>query len=223
MERYCKNCGAKIEAGTFKCPDCGRDINDPSLRNVFDYCPICGAKIENNENKCQECGTIFSSPKSAIPKESRYEKYKKPAIIIAIILIIAIFALFTIPDEIGLGDDIGGGEEVIELNPLEFNLPNDYELVDANVEVDYDTEGSVISQTWKNKTNTVNITSLNVEGSDSDAMMKDIGGEKKTYFGHEGYYEKVGKIHTFVFTDGEYIYEIDSLDKEVLNHITIKK
>lgn len=223
MERYCKNCGAKIDGGTFKCPDCGRDINDPKLRNVFDYCPICGTKIDNNDNKCQNCGTIFSSPKSALPKESRFEKLKKPAIIIAIIIIIALFALLTIPDEIDYDEGAVDGEETIEINPLEFNLPTRYELIDTNVEVDYDTEGSAVGQTWTNGTNTVNITSLSIDGYDADELMKDVGGEKETYFGYEGYYEKVGDIYTFVFTDGEYLYEIDSFDKEVLDQITVAK
>lgn len=221
MERYCKNCGAKIDEGTFKCPDCGRDINDPKLRNVFEYCPICGAKIDNNDNRCQSCGTIFSSPKSALPKESRYEKFKKPAIIIAIIVIIVLFALLTIPDEISYEDGMEDAEQVIEIDPLEFNLPNGYKLNDSNVEVDYDTEGSAIGQTWVKGNNTVNITSISIDGADADELMKEVGGEEKTYFGYDGYYEKIGEVHTFVFTDGEYIYEIDSLDKGVFDKITV--
>ena len=224
MERYCKNCGAKIDGGTFKCPDCGKDINDPKLRNVFDYCPICGVKIDNNDNKCQNCGTVFSSPKSALPKESRFEKYKKPAIIIAIILVIAVFALLTLPEEIDYEEDAVDGEQVIEIDPLEFELPAGYELNDTNVEVDYDSEGSAVSgvsQIWTKGNDTVNITSINIENYNADELMKDIGGEEKTYFGQTGYYEKVDGVETFVFTDENYLYEIDALDKGVFDQIKI--
>lgn len=97
-DEECDYCGAKLQPGTQKCPNCGAALGDVGYTTR--HCPACGR--ESNEEKCPNCGSPTEEkltahreatppppPQPAQPAREPWYKNRKlliPAIIAAVFL-----------------------------------------------------------------------------------------------------------------------------------------
>ena len=191
MEKYCKNCGAKLNPSERHCPDCGREIK---LDNIT--CPDCGEINQIDSRFCRNCGRFlqpdFTTTTKSINKKNNNKLFIGLAI--GIVVIVLIFGLAFLTTDIGSQTVTVGGED--------FLIPEDFEADSSMSNFEADEYGASHSQGWVSGDEGIGIgvISSNAEMDvDLDSILSSLGGEKTEMFGFDGYLQEDDGVYSFSF------------------------
>lgn len=201
MEKYCKNCGAQLSKTTKFCPDCGAKIDD--VKSVF--CPNCGCEHERGEKFCKQCGCELNPQKKTSSK-------KIPIIIVAVIAFILIITAVSFM--------VQPSQKTVDVDEFKFEIPGDF-IYDSSQSGSENDEG-IITKTgfWSNDTDVIEINVMYAETYvDASKVADDIGGVKRTYLGHEGYYNDLSGIYGFSYVDNNKLITVYTSNPDILNEM----
>lgn len=152
---------------------------------MTEYCPKCGEKLNDDMLFCRNCGTKI------LNKRRFSKKYLILIIVALIVLAIAISSMF-----------IFNQNQVVRVDNVEFELPNDYVTEPARTDVSMDDNVKSSAMGWSNEKNyiEIGITRTPGAGINSEKVAVDIGGTPTKMYGYSGYYlEYENEGYAFVF------------------------
>lgn len=158
------------------------------------YCPNCGEVIDHDEKYCRNCGVELKKPK--VETESMLEKYKTPIMIVAVILAVAVVAF-------GAYSALGAGQsQEVQIDSLSFSIPDNFEE-DTHLKVDDNDSGLIYkSKFWQSNEDYIQIDVMYAEQYvDAAEIADEMGGEKATMIGHDGYYNELDDAYAFTFVE----------------------
>lgn len=207
MEKFCKNCGCKLDENELFCPDCGKATEN---KHEIRYCPNCGEKIDHDERFCRNCGTELKKPK----KESVLKKYKTPIIIVAAILAIAVVALAAFS-----ALTMGSAQEV-QVDSISFTIPEDFKE-NTHLNVNENDSGLIYkSKFWESDDDYIEIDVMYAEQNvDAAKIADEMGGEKTNMLGYEGYYNELDGAYAFTFVKSNKLVTVYTSDNMFLEEI----
>lgn len=91
MERFCDNCGAKLQEGSEFCSNCGKKVKVEELE--FVYCPNCGKQVNKEFEFCTECGSKIRVEEFVQQKKKGSGK-KKGIVNIGLIAVLVVVFVF---------------------------------------------------------------------------------------------------------------------------------
>lgn len=152
---------------------------------MTEYCTKCGEKLKDDAVFCGNCG-------AKVPNKRKFSnKYLIFIIIALIVLAIAVSAIF-----------VFNQNQVVRVDNVEFELPNDYVKEPARTDVSLDDNVKSSAMGWSNEKNyiEIGITRTPGEGINSEKVAASIGGTPTKMYGYSGYYlEYENEGYAFVF------------------------
>ena len=196
MENNCKNCGAELEENSKFCPECGVQAEIP------ENCPKCGESLEDSVNFCENCGASLNVSQTTTQKESIFEQYKIPIIIIATATIIMLICVITFSMTAHNDDstEIDYGTQTVTVGNVKFEIPANYHLVPSSIDYEYENYVTSYMQTYSNGRDTITLASMYSSGANVDAssvLDQTGGGVPKTMMGRSGYYYETSDGYGF--------------------------
>ncbi len=209
MAKFCKNCGAYLNETSAFCPDCGR----PNHQNVKRQCHNCGCEVLQNENFCRNCGAKIKEPQ----KESFLEKYKTPIIVIVVLVVMAII---TVGALIMIGPV---GSQDVQVDTFSFSIPEGYELNEDLSINESDGKDRLVSRFWQNSDDFIQIdVSYSTGGNvDQNKVARDLGGNKTSMMGYDGYYEEISDAYSFTFVKDNKLITVYTSTADLLDEIEL--
>lgn len=156
---------------------------------MTEYCAKCGEKLKDDAVFCGNCG-------AKVPNKRKFSKKYLIFIVIAlIVLAIAVSAIF-----------LFNQNQVVRVDNVEFELPNDYVKEPARTDVSLDDNVKSSAMGWSNDKNyiEIGITRTPGAGINSEKVAASIGGTPTKMYGYSGYYleyENEGCAFVFGLTD----------------------
>jgi RNA polymerase subunit RPABC4/transcription elongation factor Spt4 len=71
-EKFCVNCGSKIDKNAAMCPNCGVMQSKADTRKNTKFCSECGSEINVKAEICPKCGVRQSMRQEKIPKRTKF-------------------------------------------------------------------------------------------------------------------------------------------------------
>ena len=213
MEKYCKNCGAKIDETTVICPDCKREvtINKPTRKR----CLKCGEPLTGYEHYCRNCGTDLNASKS---ENNFLNQYKTPIIIIAVIAVIAIiaFGAFASLTPFGTQD--------VQVDTIDFKIPQGFTQDDDLTFNETEDGVRYVSKYWDDGEDDeiqIDVTYSAKGNANASDVAKELGGDKQNMMGHDGYYEELQDSYSFTFVKDNKVVSVYTTNQDLLNEIEV--
>ena len=209
MQKFCKNCGAYVGETTRFCPDCGREVQNNSIR----YCPHCGDELVENEYFCKNCGTKLKEPK----KESLLDRHKIPIIIVLVIAVIGVIVLGAASMMLPYGS------QEVQVDTFSFEIPEDF-VLNEDLSSNENTAGlQYVTGYWDNYGDYIQIdvmytTSYNV---DQNEVAKEVGGESRNMMGYNGYYNDLSDAYSFSFVKDNKLITVYTSNEDLFNQISV--
>ena len=142
---------------------------------MTEYCQKCGEKLKEDALFCANCG-------QKVP--NRHKKSFNKYIIFAIVVVF-IFASIFITTTF-----IFNQNQVVKVDNVEFELPNDYVKEPSRTNVSYDENVKSSSMGWSNDKYyiEIGISKMPGIGMNSEEVAASLGGSPSKMFGYSGYY-----------------------------------
>lgn len=213
LENYCKNCGANIENTDQFCPDCGKEI--PTNRQTIRYCHNCGEKIASSENFCKNCGTQIKA--SEKEKTGFWKSFKIPIIILAVIVVISLLSMSL------LYLSTTYESQDVNVDTLNFNIPENF-IQDDNMAVDEVEDGvRYVSKCWNSTSDYIEIDVMYAADDNdvADEVARQMGGERKTMMGYDGYYNELSDAYAFSLVKDNKLVIIYTSDYNLFDEIEV--
>ena len=213
LEKYCKNCGAKIDESDHFCPDCGKQIGNAV--HPIRHCPGCGERIEDDEHFCKNCGyKLILQNKENVGFLNRH---KNLIIVMAAIAVIAVVAVGAVSIFLP-----AGGQQV-DVDTFTFSVPQDF-TVDEDLTVD-ETEGGIVyvSKLMQNDEDTIQIDVMYTESGivDSNDVLEEVGGDAQSMMGYDGYLTEYSDSYSFSFVKDNKLITVYTTNYDLFDQIEV--
>lgn len=141
---------------------------------MTEYCSRCGEKLKEDAVFCGNCG-------EKVPNKNKIFFNKYTILIIVILIVLAIFLSATF---------LFNQNQVVRVDNVEFELPNDYVKEPLRTDVSYDENVKSTAMGWSNDKNYIEIGVTKTPGSgfNSEEVAASLGGTPTKMFGYSGYY-----------------------------------
>ena len=237
MEKYCKNCGAKIGPNIDFCQDCGFKVDRDTITckscgaelkedmkfctecgkptgDTASFCPECGRKLNPGEDYCSECGTTANDTKT----ESFIEKNKKA--LIAVLLVVAVLIVVSALALTGTTPE--AKPQNVEVGSTNFIIPGDYMIDPSSIDVDYKYASAIFAKGWVNDNgDIIYIGTMTVPYNvDAQSVLSAEGGSYENMMGYDGYYSEDEGLYNFAFETGGYICVVTVSNPDTFDDIT---
>ena len=209
MQKFCKNCGAYVGETTRFCPDCGREVQNNSIR----YCPHCGAELVENEYFCKNCGTKLKEPK----KESLLDRHKIPIIIVLVIAVIGVIVLGATSMMLPYGS------QEVQVDTFSFEIPEDF-VLNEDLSSSENTAGlQYVTGYWDNYGDYIQIDVMytTLYNVDQNEVAKEVGGESRSMMGYNGYYNDLSDTYSFSFVKDNKLITVYTSNEDLFNQISV--
>ena len=223
MEKYCKNCGAKISPDNDFCQDCGSKIEHEKIT-----CKNCGAELKKDMKFCTECGnptyaTTGSHPESGTTaKDAKSENFisKNKNMLIVVLLVAAVLIVVSALALTGTAPE--AEPQNVEVGSTNFIIPGDYQIDPSSIDVDYKYASAIFAKGWVNDNgDTIYIGTMTVPYNvDAQSVISAEGGSHKSMMGYDGYYSEDEGLYNFAFETGGYICVVTVSNPDTFDEIT---
>ena len=213
LEKYCKNCGARIDDSDQFCPDCGKVIGNAT--HPIRHCPNCGERITGEEHFCKSCG--FKLMEVANEKPGFLNRHKNLIIVAAAIAVIAVVAVGAISIFAPIGD------QQVDVDSFTFSIPQDFE-VDDDLTVNESEDGiSYVSKYMQNGNDSIQIDVMYSQSDivDANDVLNVMDGDAQSMMGYDGYFEEYSDAYAFTFVKDNKIITVYTTDYDLFDQIEV--